>query len=244
MKIQYVSDLHLDFGKVKTINKIADVLVIAGDISNGGAWLNHIERLTSEFDKVFIVLGNHEHYSINGKTLREQVDYYKKAVEALDVTNIELLDNEYRIYKGKVIYGGTMWTRLNKTEGRQISRLMNDFNFVTVKDTVVDNAYFHAGLQSAYHKFGTVDLVISHHAPSFRSVHPKFAGSEANLGYVCRTAEAFLDCTRFWIHGHMHDPVDYIVGSTRVVANPRGYTNWKGQLENADYIDTKYIDIS
>lgn len=26
-----------------------------------------------------------------------------------------------------------------------------------------------------------------------------------------------------WVHGHMHNSVDYRVGATRVVTNPRGY---------------------
>lgn len=41
-----------------------------------------------------------------------------------------------------------------------------------------------------------------------------------------------------WVHGHTHHAVDYHVGATRVVSNPRGYaregwseqTGWQGDL--------------
>jgi Icc-related predicted phosphoesterase len=26
-----------------------------------------------------------------------------------------------------------------------------------------------------------------------------------------------------WLHGHIHSNVDYIIGQTRIVCNPRGY---------------------
>lgn len=26
-----------------------------------------------------------------------------------------------------------------------------------------------------------------------------------------------------WVHGHTHDSFDYMIGSTRVLCNPRGY---------------------
>lgn len=26
-----------------------------------------------------------------------------------------------------------------------------------------------------------------------------------------------------WIHGHCHDPFDYMIGNTRIVCNPYGY---------------------
>jgi hypothetical protein len=35
-----------------------------------------------------------------------------------------------------------------------------------------------------------------------------------------------------WTHGHMHDPSDYVIGSTRVVCNPRGYYGHEPQAES------------
>jgi hypothetical protein len=43
-----------------------------------------------------------------------------------------------------------------------------------------------------------------------------------------------------WTHGHMHDPFDYMIGSTRVVCNPRGYL---GHDPQADVFELKFLDI-
>jgi len=36
---------------------------------------------------------------------------------------------------------------------------------------------------------------------------------------------------KLWIHGHGHDRCDYVLGKTRVVANPLGYPNELRSLE-------------
>ena len=67
-------------------------------------------------------------------------------------------------------------------------------------------------------------VVVTHHAPSPRSIHPRFAGSPLNACFVS-DAERLIDERRvqLWIHGHTHDSFDYAVNGTRVVCNPRGY---------------------
>jgi len=52
-------------------------------------------------------------------------------------------------------------------------------------------------------------VVITHHAPSPRSIHPRFAGSLLNACFVS-DAESLLGADRalLWIHGHTHDSFD------------------------------------
>jgi Icc-related predicted phosphoesterase len=73
-------------------------------------------------------------------------------------------------------------------------------------------------------------VVITHMAPSFQSVNEKYAHeSVTNGGYASDLSEFILDNEniKVWVHGHMHDPVDYMIGDTRILANPRGYTPWE-----------------
>jgi len=42
---------------------------------------------------------------------------------------------------------------------------------------------------------------------------------------------AWPGCGSVWIHGHSHDRCDYLLGKTRVVANPLGYPNELRSLE-------------
>jgi hypothetical protein len=68
-------------------------------------------------------------------------------------------------------------------------------------------------------------VVITHHAPSPKSIHPRFAGSAINACFVS-DVESLMGAQRaaLWIHGHTHDSFDYTVSGTRVVCNPRGYS--------------------
>jgi Icc-related predicted phosphoesterase len=67
-------------------------------------------------------------------------------------------------------------------------------------------------------------VVITHHAPSDRSIPPQYttdilsAAYASNLEDFIRTAGPNL-----WFHGHTHHSWDYTIGSTRVCCNPRGY---------------------
>jgi hypothetical protein len=92
-------------------------------------------------------------------------------------------------------------------------------------------------------RFDGPTVVITHHAPSRKSIHPRFADSPLNACFVS-DAEHLLDGSRaqLWIHGHTHDSFDYVVNGTRVVCNPRGYAP-NGVNENAKFDASLCIDI-
>ena len=45
---------------------------------------------------------------------------------------------------------------------------------------------------------------------------------------------------KLWTHGHTHHEFDYMVGSTRVVCNPRGYVGYEQQAQDWQL---KFVDI-
>ncbi len=74
--------------------------------------------------------------------------------------------------------------------------------------------------------FSGPTVVVTHHAPSARSVHPRFAGHPVNPAYASRL-EPLMAGASVWLHGHVHDSFDYLVQgpeghACRVVTNPRG----------------------
>ncbi len=78
-------------------------------------------------------------------------------------------------------------------------------------------------------------VVITHHAPSRRSIHPRFEGSRLNACFVSDLDHLLgASRARLWIHGHTHDSFDYEVHGTRVVCNPRGFAR-DGVNENAAF---------
>ena len=45
---------------------------------------------------------------------------------------------------------------------------------------------------------------------------------------------------KLWIHGHVHNNFDYMIGDTRVICNPRGYEMYQ---ENFEFKPDFEVDI-
>ena len=45
---------------------------------------------------------------------------------------------------------------------------------------------------------------------------------------------------KLWIHGHVHNNFDYMIGDTRVICNPRGYEMYQ---ENFEFKPDLEVDI-
>lgn len=242
MRLNILSDLHLGFGAMERPVNDADVVVLAGDISRpreAVAW-------ALRFDKpVLYVPGNHEFYGGSIDGVLEDLERLCKG------TQVQILDNRECVVDGVRFLGTTLWTDFElfddpqqrvaaKTEAQ---RLMRDFSRIRTREAspgifTPDDAASLFRSHSAWlegrlaqaHAGPTV--VITHHAPTRRSIHPRFAGSLLNACFVS-DAEHLLRADRvsLWIHGHTHDSFDHEVKGTRVVCNPRGYAR-NGVNEN------------
>ncbi|UPT92437.1 metallophosphoesterase (plasmid) [Bradyrhizobium barranii subsp. apii] len=100
---------------------------------------------------------------------------------------------------------------------------------------------------------GLATVAVSHHAPHVGSVAARFESDILSAAFASTFLEE-LDSKRqvvdsqqpattlkppdIWVHGHVHDGVDYRVGSTRVIANPHGYGR-----ENAAFDPALVIEV-
>lgn len=46
-----------------------------------------------------------------------------------------------------------------------------------------------------------------------------------------------------WIYGHTHESVDFNIGGTRIVSNPRGYPDASGDSINQDFDPALTLEI-
>lgn len=241
MKVHVLSDLHLGVCEMDRPLTDADVVVLAGDIGpprQAAAWAMRFDR------PVLYVLGNHEFYG-------GHIDAAATELAQLCAgTQVRLLDDDEVVIDGVRFLGSTLWTDFmlhGDGAAKQLAidaaqRFMRDFSRIRSGDgktlfTPADAAarfarhaaWLDAKLDTA-HAGPTV--VITHHAPSPRSIHPRFAGSALNACFVSR-AEHLVGAARagWWIHGHTHDSFDYELHGSRVVCNPRGYAK-NGVNEN------------
>jgi len=86
-------------------------------------------------------------------------------------------------------------------------------------------------------------VVVGHHSPSRQSTHPRYQADHKTNGCYSSDLEAFiLDHPEIclWTHGHTHEDFDYMIGTTRVVCNPRGYIGYE---QRADTWQPKLIEL-
>lgn len=210
--------------------------------------------INEEFRKywrVIYICGNHEHYHGYYDTNHEKL-------QSLLPDNVHYLENQSVELDGIHFWGATMWTDChgrNPLTMETVQNGMNDFRLIryehgqqlyngawvnkfTVHCMLKENAYSVQQLRNflADHRDDKV-VVVSHHAPSALSVNPKYKDDfHLNGGYHNHLEDLIMDNPQIkvWCHGHMHDPVDYMLGETRVLANPRGYKGYEHQAEIFD----------
>ena len=86
-------------------------------------------------------------------------------------------------------------------------------------------------------------VVVGHHAPTKLSTHPRYADELImNGGYSSDLSEFILDYPqiKLWTHGPTHEEFDYLIGTTRIVCNPRGYINYE---DRADNFKLKFVEV-
>jgi predicted phosphodiesterase len=242
MKLNVLSDLHLSLGALSAPGNDADAVILAGDIGRPREALSWAAGLAKP---VLYVPGNHEFY---GGSIGGTVDELKRLSAG---TDIRVLDNDEVTIDGVRFLGTTLWTDfLLFGEGekraaaiQEAHRFMRDFSRIRIGEA--GEAPFTPGASAALFKLHAAWLdgklaedhsgptvVITHHAPSRQSIHPRFADSLMNACFVS-DAERLISGSRarLWIHGHTHDSFDYVVNGTRVLCNPRGYAR-NGVNEN------------
>jgi Icc-related predicted phosphoesterase len=112
------------------------------------------------------------------------------------------------------------------------------------EDTVEEHRAFLKELDVVLEKHSNMRVVVvGHHAPSKASTHPRYKNEYMMNGAYSTNLDNFILDRRqikLWTHGHTHEDFDYMIGTTRVVCNPRGYDGYE---ERADNFKLKYVEI-
>ena len=252
MKLNILSDLHLRQGALAPPDNAADLVILAGDIAGPQ---EAVAFATALRKPILYVPGNHEFYggSIDGTlaALRERCKG----------TNVRLLDDDVVELGGVRFVGSTLWTdfmlqgeALRERAMQEGQRFVRDFSRIRLRESsqaaftpadstacfAVHSRFLAQTLATPYRG---PTVVVTHHAPSPRSIHPRFRDSLLNACFISRL-EHLMDGDRacLWVHGHTHDSFDYAVNGTRVVCNPRGYAR-NGANENARFDPDLLIDV-
>lgn len=246
---QILSDLHLEVGQQYSTFEIppsAPYLVLAGDIGrlqDYDSYLSFLARQSQRFEKVFLVLGNHEFYGLSFAAGLEQARKLEKEPildskivllhqKCLDVPNSAIL-----------ILGCTLWSEV-PDDARQEK--------ITNWSVPNHNAAYVAGMswlkiqiadiQKAHKenlkgKPERTTVIITHHA--LETSNPQHVGNPWTSAFATDLldGEDWFN-VKLWVFGHTHFTTEFKKDRIKVVSNQRGYV-LPGSVPRTDNVKDK-----
>ena len=254
MKIQYASDLHLEFAdnwrilkQEEPMNVRGDILVLAGDIGYLGDdnYQTHPfwDWVTKNYQQVIVALGNHEFYKFYNLAsmhdgligeIRPNIHYYYNTV--VHIQDIDIIVS-------------TLWANIALEDAYITEHSVTDFRRILYGEDILTFADFnreHKGClefikQSVADSTAKHKIVVTHHVPSFQLMSPEFLGSQINGAFTVELADYIATSgIDYWIYGHSHRNIDKTIGTTRCICNQFGYAFHN---EHLTFDGNKYIEI-
>jgi predicted phosphodiesterase len=239
MKIQLLSDIHVEFWKENQVERLealirpADVLVAAGDINVGRTnTIKTLNILAQHYTDVLYCPGNHEYY---GGLELKGFDNHNKFGRKL-WGNVHML-NPGSIEIGNVqFHGATLWTDFGNDV--LVEQMYNKYiqDYRRIPDGKAANIKYinkhHAGyFKMAYENRDRAkkQVFFSHFGPAYEAISERWknvdqASSLLNK-YFYNDLGSWIGSLddAIWLFGHTHDAVDVTVGQVRCLARPVGY---------------------
>ena len=238
--IMIAEDLHDHLEPVTSPYQHQDFAGLGRRQAAAQRYRDFLRRCSFQFSDVIYVAGNHEFY--HGK-FYAGIDYLRE--ECAKFHNVHFLERDTVKIMNVTFVGGTLWTDMNKGDPltqHAISDMMNDFRiirndkagFTKLRPTHVIDRHIKTKEYIRQVCLNVRELqdptqrvvVVGHHSPSTRSIHPRYAHDHLmNGGYHSDLSEFILDHPEIvlWTHGHTHHCFDYKIGDCRIICNPRGY---------------------
>jgi predicted phosphohydrolase len=249
MKIQFASDLHLEFQenqnflKQNPIKPIGDVLILAGDIVPFGLMDKHndfFKYVSDHFKTTYWIPGNHEYY------------YYDLATKCGTInekikSNVFLVNNMVVLLEQVKLVFSTLWSKISSENEWNIERNMSDFHVIkynknrfsapvfnqlhadslTFIESEINREEFDTTLVENQNKIGKT-VVVTHHVPTFLNYPEQYKESSINQAFAVELF-GLIDTSNInaWIYGHHHANIpSFKIGNTEMLTNQLGYVKY------------------
>lgn len=237
MKIQYASDLHLEFGenskwlKDNPLIPSAEILVLAGDIGYLGDanYKTHPfwDWASRNYKQVIVIPGNHELYKffdINELTegwileIRHNIRAYYNCIIPLG-EEIDLI-------------ASTLWAKIPPSEEYLTEHCVSDFKRIRNGEYCLSAQRFNDEhdrcrdfIEKAVAESNAKNIIVAtHHVPSFVLMSDEFSDSSINGAFTVELGNYIADSRiNYWIYGHSHRNINKTIGNTQCVSNQLGY---------------------
>jgi Icc-related predicted phosphoesterase len=249
VNIQIFSDLHIDVYPIKPITVVpgVDLVIVAGDVCEGLLRaFEHLRRIVPMDIPILMVPGNHEYYR------RFMPDELALALAHAGASNLHILNGTALELSGVRFVGATLWTDYRILGEANQARVMNacakgmnDHRLIGWQKKPwkrfrpQEAALLHHRSKADITEtlaapFAGPTVVVSHHAVHWDSIHPQFRSDPVTGAFVSDLSELIETYQpTLWVHGHVHNSSDYLVGKTRVLCNPHGYGTENSSFDGA-----------
>ena len=252
MKIQYCSDLHLEFTENKnfldknSIQPMGEIFLLAAD-SIPFAFLNEhdyfFDFVSDNFETVYWLPGNHEYSHYDLKHVKNPL-YEKKR------HNVFLVNNQIIPYKNISLIFSTMWTSIFPQNELEMLRNISDYSLIKRQGKHITPSDINS-LNQIDFNFLTNDLstnrdktnvVVTHHVPTLFNYPEKFKTSNINQTFAPELYDFILSTNpAYWIYGHHHHTTpEFKIGKSVLLTNQLGYVR---QNEHEEFKNNSVITI-
>ena len=260
MKIQFVSDLHLEFPENRTfldkhpLEVKGDILLIAGDTayldlpdSDEDTYSQYTfwDWASEHYRQVIVCFGNHDFYGYYDlatmtdgycKEIRPNVHAYYNCVVHLDDIDVIV---------------STLWAHIEPYNAYMTERGVNDFYRIKYNGHRLSSDDFNHEherclqfvQQSVEESVAKRRIVLTHHVPTQLCTAPEFRDSLINGAFTVELGDYIaISGIDYWIYGHSHRNIDAHIGDTHILSNQLGYVSHGEHLRNG-FSAGRYIEV-
>ena len=236
MKVQYASDLHLEFHDNSVFvtrspfQVMGDVLVLAGDtfpLREYEDFRKHrfFDWCEEHFSETLLIPGNHEYY-------RSFADDYPDSWALELRPHVRMFENRVVRVDDTDFILSTLWSHVPYSAWPRLRSGMNDFRLIRLHRGEFTATSYNAlherdlsFIKEAVAASGAArKVVVTHHVPSRLLVAPEFVGSSLESGFTVDLTD-YIESSGvdLWVYGHSHRSIDRTIGGTHVLSNQLGY---------------------
>ncbi|MBL0340879.1 MAG: metallophosphoesterase [Bacteroidetes bacterium] len=246
MKIQFCSDLHLEFVENKKylsknpIIPTGDILLLGGDIMLFSQMDRHndfLDFLSDHFQMTYWIPGNHEYYH---GSIDDRSGSFKEELRK----NVVLLNNQVIDTDEVQIVCSTLWSHISPIKAWSIQMNLSDFHLIKRSGKTISIEDYN-NLHEECLKFLTTTLqnkttvpriVLTHHVPTFMNYPEQYRKDPLNEGFATELFE-LIETSEidYWIFGHHHRNIPpFKIGTCSLETNQLGYVAY-GENESFKY---------
>ncbi len=252
LKLQYTSDLHLEFPankeylKQHPLHAVGEVLVLVGDIVPFAMMVKHkdfFSFLADNFKTTYWLPGNHEYYHFD-------IAQKRGVLHEKIRSNVFLVNNISMVHENAKLIFSTLWSHISPSYQWQIERSLNDFHLIKhsgYRFSAEQYNQLHAeSLAFIQNELKTVQkgkiAVFTHHCPTFLNYPEQYKGDALNEAFAVELFDIIETSNiDYWVYGHHHSNIpEFSIGKTKLITNQLGYVQ---RNEHRLFETNKVIDI-